>query len=106
MPAAFEDNNLVVPLLNKIGSWLHLSKHLVRLRLISRKKAVWRTRLTSHDNTLIITLIAINKGGGTTKRNVSFDHCEILLSILYENTDHVYHLIHTTTVNRTEGNRV
>ena len=34
MPAAFEDNNLVVPPLNKIGSWLRLGKRLVRLRLM------------------------------------------------------------------------
>ena len=59
-------------------------------------------KVTSHDNTLIITLITIKKGGGTTKRNASFDHCEILLSILYENTAHLYN---TTTVNRTEENR-
>ena len=61
-------------------------------------------KLTSHENTLIIALlIAINKGGGTAKHNVSFDHCEILLSILYENANHAYHPIHTT-VNRTEEN--
>ena len=89
MPAAFEDNKLVIPPLNKIGSWLCLGK-----------------RLTCHENILIIALlIAIKKGGGTAKRNASFDHCKILLSILYENADHAYHPIHTTTVNRTEENR-
>ena len=34
MPAAFEDSNLVVPPLNKIGASLRLSKCLVRLRLM------------------------------------------------------------------------
>ena len=54
---------------------------------------------------IIALLIAINKGGGTAKRKTSFDHCEILLSILYENADHAYYPIHTKTVNRTEENR-
>ena len=49
MPAAFEHNNLVVPLLNNIDSWLRLGKRLVRLRLMKL-------------NTLIIALlIAVKK---------------------------------------------
>ena len=58
----------------------------------------------SHENTLIAHLIAVNKGGGTAKRNALFDHCEILLTMSYENADQAFHPIHTT-VNRTEENR-
>ena len=92
MPAAFEDNNnLVIPPLNKIGSWLHLGKRLVWLCLLK-----------------ILPYIPVNIGRGTAKCNTSFNHCVILLITSYENAsenvDHVYHINSHISCKRTEEN--